>query len=152
MATEKFEYEQYYLTLWQDSQLDAIICPVKPYVGMKPRMWAKSKPYIGYTSIWNCLDYAALTIPVMEAEENAEVNQAWSKHTPCNESDRINYEQCMYSNTHLIAKGLPVRDDYDLIRGMPVGAQIVGGRFGEETCVAVAKVVADALAKHVVKT
>ncbi|KAJ6031942.1 hypothetical protein N7540_002674 [Penicillium herquei] len=133
LATEKFEYEQYYLKLWQGSQLDAIICPVKPYVGMRPKMWAKSKPYLGYTSIWNWLDYAALTIPVMGAEENDEVNQTWSKHVPCNESDRINYEQY----------------DYDLIRDMPVGVQIIGGKFGEETCVAVAKVVRDALAKRV---
>jgi Asp-tRNA(Asn)/Glu-tRNA(Gln) amidotransferase A subunit family amidase len=32
-------------------------------------------------------------------------------------------------------------DDIDLVKGMPVTVQIVGGRFGEEKGVSVAKVV-----------
>lgn len=32
-------------------------------------------------------------------------------------------------------------DDVDLVKGMPVTVQIVGGRFGEEKAVSVAKVV-----------
>lgn len=32
-------------------------------------------------------------------------------------------------------------DDIELVHGMPIGVQIVGGRFGEEKAVAVAKVV-----------
>lgn len=32
-------------------------------------------------------------------------------------------------------------DDIELVHGMPIGLQIVGGRFGEEKAVAVAKVV-----------
>lgn len=36
-------------------------------------------------------------------------------------------------------------DDMDLIDGMPVGVQIVGGKFGEERCVAVAKVIEEAM-------
>lgn len=33
----------------------------------------------------------------------------------------------------------------DLVEGMPVGVQIVGGRFGEEKCVAVAKAIEKAM-------
>lgn len=32
-------------------------------------------------------------------------------------------------------------DDIELVHGMPIGLQIVGGRFGEEKAVAAAKVV-----------
>ena len=32
-------------------------------------------------------------------------------------------------------------DDIELVHGMPIGLQIVGGRFGEEKAMAVAKVV-----------
>jgi amidase len=32
-------------------------------------------------------------------------------------------------------------DDVNLVKGMPVGLQIVGGRFGEEKAVAAAKVI-----------
>jgi amidase len=34
-----------------------------------------------------------------------------------------------------------VADDIDLVHGMPICVQIVGGRFGEEKAVAVGKVV-----------
>lgn len=36
-------------------------------------------------------------------------------------------------------------DDIDLVDGMPVGVQVVGGRFGEEKCVAVAKAIEQAM-------
>lgn len=38
-----------------------------------------------------------------------------------------------------------VSDDINLVEGMPVGVQIVGGRFGEEKCVAVAKSIEQAM-------
>jgi hypothetical protein len=36
-------------------------------------------------------------------------------------------------------------DDINLVEGMPVGIQVVGGRFGEEKCVAVAKAIEQAI-------
>lgn len=36
-------------------------------------------------------------------------------------------------------------DDINLVEGMPVGLQVVGGRFGEEKCVAVAKAIEQAM-------
>jgi amidase len=36
-------------------------------------------------------------------------------------------------------------DDIDLVNGMPVGVQVVGGRFGEEKCVSVAKAIEQAM-------
>lgn len=38
-------------------------------------------------------------------------------------------------------------DDIDLVEGMPVGIQVVGGRFGEEKCIAVAKAINQAIQK-----
>lgn len=38
-----------------------------------------------------------------------------------------------------------VTDDIDLVDGMPVGVQVVGGRFGEEKCVAVARAIEQAM-------
>lgn len=40
---------------------------------------------------------------------------------------------------------LMLTDDIDLVDGMPVGVQVVGGRFGEEKCVAVAKAIEQAI-------
>lgn len=36
-------------------------------------------------------------------------------------------------------------DDIDLVDGMPVGIQVIGGRFGEEKCVSVAKAIEQAM-------
>jgi amidase len=41
----------------------------------------------------------------------------------------------------LYANAGSVADDVDLVHGMPICVQIVGGRFGEEKAVAVGKVV-----------
>lgn len=38
-----------------------------------------------------------------------------------------------------------IADDINLVKGMPVGIQVVGGKFGEEKCIAVAKVIEEAL-------
>ncbi|KAK1640530.1 amidase signature domain-containing protein [Colletotrichum phormii] len=129
LAAKKLRYEKDYLKRWNDAGIDALITPVAPWVGKRPRVWAGSKPHVGYTSHWNWLDYAALTIPVMRAESSSASSQQWSDHVPWNESDEMNYQ--LY--------------DFDLIRGMPVVVQIIGGKYGEEKCVSVAKVVKDVL-------
>lgn len=47
-----------------------------------------------------------------------------------------------YSGVHArLAMLIAVIDDIDLVKNMPICIQIVGGRFGEEKAVAVAKVV-----------
>ena len=38
-------------------------------------------------------------------------------------------------------------DDPELVEGMPVGIQIVAGKYGDEKCIAVAKVIEECLQK-----
>lgn len=86
------------------------------------------------------MDWAGLTFPMGVAEpEKIDVitdpgdgRASWSKHEPRNESDRFNKEQY----------------NPELVSGMPVTVQIVGGRYGEEKCVSVAKALEDALRAH----
>lgn len=100
--------------------------PVTPYVGFPPKIWVKSKTCVSYTSQWNFLDYASLTIPAGKVDEKLDQEtQAWRDRVPRNEADDFNKRQY----------------DVELVKGMPVGLQIVGGRFGEEKAVAVAKVI-----------
>ncbi|KAJ5929959.1 hypothetical protein N7466_005452 [Penicillium verhagenii] len=126
----KYKYESAYLDRWTYSGIDALIMPNTPWVGYKPWTWVKSNNYVGYTSIWNLVGYAALTVPATTVSRDKDLpSQEWLDHVPRNEGDRFNKEQY----------------DIDLVDGMPVGVQVVGGRFGEEKCVAVAKAIEQAM-------
>lgn len=73
-------------------------------------------------------------------------DQEWWKHVPRNAGDQFNQEQCKFFPASLLQDDIDVVvDDIDLVDGMPVGVQVVGGRFGEEKCVAVAKAIEQAM-------
>lgn len=130
-------YQHTYLRRFHEAGLDAILQPTQPYVAYKPRTWVKASCHVGYTSLWNLMDWAGLTFPMGVAEpetidldaEPGDGRASWSKHQPRNESDRFNKEQY----------------DPELIGGMPLTVQIVGGRYGEEKCVSVAKALEEAM-------
>ncbi|KAJ5817177.1 hypothetical protein N7447_009410 [Penicillium robsamsonii] len=126
----KLTLQTAFLKQWVSSEIDALLMPVIPWVGYKPKTWVKSKQWLGYTAMWNLLDYAAVTVPVARADRGLDSvgsggNDEWEGHSIRNESDAFNYLQY----------------DIDLVHGMPICVQIVGGRFGEEKAVAVGKVV-----------
>ncbi|KAJ5254159.1 hypothetical protein N7524_011339 [Penicillium chrysogenum] len=134
---EREQFERTKLTLqtavlkqWVSSEIDALLMPVLPWVGYKPKTWVRSKQWLGYTAMWNLLDYAGVTVPVARADRGLDspgsgCNPEWEGHCTRNESDVFNYSQY----------------DADLVHGMPICVQIVGGRFGEEKALAVGKVV-----------
>ncbi|KAL2862045.1 amidase signature enzyme [Aspergillus pseudodeflectus] len=124
----KWAYQERYLAQWVSSGIDALLLPVTPWVGYKPKTWVVSKQWLGYTALYNLLNYAAVTVPVATADpelDDPRKDEEWSGHVPRNESDRFNHQQY----------------DIDLVKGMPVTVQIVGGRFGEERAVSVGKVI-----------
>jgi Asp-tRNA(Asn)/Glu-tRNA(Gln) amidotransferase A subunit family amidase len=131
------------------SGIDALLLPVTPWVGYKPKTWVVSKQWLGYTALYNLLNYAAVTVPVATADpelDDPRKDEEWSGHVPRNESDRFNHQQCMFSPWFCFAvwslgETNERIDDIHLVKGMPVTVQIVGGRFGEERAVSVGKVV-----------
>ncbi|KAJ5999932.1 hypothetical protein N7481_000341 [Penicillium waksmanii] len=133
---EKYALQTQMLAQWVDAGIDALLMPVLPWVGYKPKTWVKSSQWLGYTAMWNLLDYAAVTVPVARADKQIDGGDAgWKGHVGRNESDEFNHSQFA---------GL---DDIDLVDGMPICVQIVGGRFGEEKAVAVGKAVDELMNK-----
>ncbi|KAL4744197.1 amidase signature domain-containing protein [Aspergillus similis] len=127
---EKYTFQESYLAQWVASGIDALLLPVTPWVGYKPKQWVQSSQWLGYTALFNLLNYAAVTVPIGRADGKldhpvAGIDDEWREYAPRNEADRFNYDQY----------------DIDLVKGMPVTVQIVGGRFGEERAVSVGKVV-----------
>lgn len=95
----KLTLQTAFLKQWVSSEIDALLMPVLPWVGYKPKTWVKSKQWLGYTAMWNLLDYAAVTVPVARADRGLDYvgnvgNTEWEGHSIRNESDAFNYLQC----------------------------------------------------------
>lgn len=126
LADRIWDYQYDYLKRWRESGIDAIVMPVLPWVGFKPKTWVQSQQYCGYTAIWNLLNYASLVVPATAVDPALDQpDEAWRNYAPKGFTDDFNHKQY----------------DVELVKGMPVGLQVVGGRFGEEKAVAVAKVI-----------
>lgn len=127
-AEKILDYKEMYLKKMVESKVDAIIMPVIPWVGFKPKQWVESKQCCGYTAHWNLVDYTALATPtgvfVNKDLDKPENCPNWSDHEYRSESDEYNHGQY----------------DLDLVDGMPVNVQIITGKFGEEKAVMVAEV------------
>ncbi|RAH56459.1 amidase signature enzyme [Aspergillus piperis CBS 112811] len=126
----KWAYQTTFLQQWTSTNIDALLMPVTPWVGYRPKSWVVSSQWLGYTALWNLLNYAAVTVPVAKVDGVLDQpDQEWLEHVPRNDSDRFNWEQY----------------DPGLVKDMPITVQIVGGRFGEEKAVSVAKVLDEVL-------
>ncbi|CAG7923647.1 unnamed protein product [Penicillium olsonii] len=146
----KTQYQRNYLRRWADAGLDALIMPVQPWVSFQPKVWVRSKQYLGYTAHWNLCNFASLTVPVTTAMAHSPSLKAamrsWENYKPHNESDQFNWDNCKNSLEVWVTTAADIIVvDPDLVRDMPVGIQIVGGHYGEEKAVAVAKAVEKAL-------
>lgn len=143
---DKAKYEREYLKQWTESGVDALIMPVTPWVGYPPWTWIKSQQYVGYTSVWNFVNYAALAMPVATVSAaQDQVDEEWRRHVPRNPSDEFNHQQCKSlmhwfagPRGHILILSI---DDVEAVEGLPVGVQVVGGKFGEEKSIAVAKII-----------
>ncbi|KAF2152646.1 acetamidase [Myriangium duriaei CBS 260.36] len=113
-----------YLSRLQKAGLDAILCPTTPYACTENTKFK----YVGYTGVFNVLDYAAVSFPTgLKADQSLDV--ATSGQKSWNEYD----EQ--------------TRNDYNAaaVNGMPISLQLVAGRLEEEKLIAMTRKVLQSL-------
>lgn len=102
LEREKWVLQSTYLKQWQLSGIDGLILPVLPWVGYRPKTWVLSKQWLGYTALFNLLNYAAVTVPVAAADEVLDrPDDSWRAHVPRNASDEFNHRQCEFSSVPL---------------------------------------------------
>ncbi|KAI6760667.1 hypothetical protein HG530_009527 [Fusarium avenaceum] len=129
----KRELQQAYLEKWNNTisakgkTVDAIIMPALPHSAVPHR----SIRWVGYTKVWNLLDYTALVIPGGYVEPQD--LEAKCDHEPRNEMDEGN-SRLWEENKHDMVKNR-----------LPVDIQIVGRNLEEEKVLAIGKVVDDLL-------
>ncbi|EQL34317.1 glutamyl-tRNA (Gln) amidotransferase [Blastomyces dermatitidis ATCC 26199] len=125
LDVQKIAYREAYLAHWNRTGIDALIMPVMAWVNFKPRTWVESKQLLGYSALWNLLDYAALTVPITKVDPVIDApDSEWIGYKARNESDAFNHKQY----------------NVNLVKGMPVSLQVVTGRHGEEKAISIAKV------------
>ena len=92
---QKWAYQSDFLAQWRSKGIDALLLPVQPWVAYEPKVWVKSKQWLGYTALWNLLQYAAVTVPVATVDSRFDQpDEDWRKHVPRNASDEFNHTQC----------------------------------------------------------
>lgn len=124
LSDQIFDYQKAYMKKWKDEGVDALIMPVTQYVGLRPKTWVKSDMYCGYTAIVNLLNWTSLTVPAVTLNKDLDKPSAeWQAHKGRSFHDQF------------------IHDIYDveLCEGMPIGVQIITGRFGEERAVGIAR-------------
>lgn len=99
--------------------VDVILMPTMPHTAVPHRTCR----WVGYTKIWNFLDYTALSFPAGTVEASKDPEQA--DYEPRNGYDAWNWK--LYNATTM--------------DGHPVGLQIVGRRFEEEKVLGAAAVI-----------
>lgn len=135
LTIQGLEYERQYSDYWNstadsDGQIvDAVLMPVAPHAAVIP-----GKFYHGaYTDAMNLTNYTAVVIPTIRADKRIDVlNEGYE---PLGEIDRKNWQAY----------------NADLYDGAPVGVQIVGRKFEEEKCLAIARIV-HAVVQGAIKT
>lgn len=135
----KWAAQQKYLDKWNSIRspetgrtVDVIITPPMPHTAVPHG----SCRWVGYTKVWNVLDYPALVIPAGKVEDE-DVRAPWCVELrgPMDGWNRSLWEDNKEEMASL---------------GLSVGIQIVGRRFEEEKVLAVGKVV-DSLLKSRVR-
>ncbi|TRM63743.1 amidase signature domain-containing protein [Schizophyllum amplum] len=122
---------QKYLAYWAETRertgtgraIDGIIMPTAPYAAIRHDRW----DYVGYTAVWNVLDWSAATVPVLRADPSKDPADA--EYTPRNALDEHAWKEY----------------DPDAYKGGPVSIQVVGKRLEEEKVLALCEVVEGAL-------
>lgn len=113
----KLDAQKRYLDKWNKTRspssgrpVDVILAPTMPHTSVPHR----SCRWVGYTKVWNILDYSAITFPVTTVDKK--LDNLPESYQPRNELDKWNW-------------GLY---DLDTMAGHPVNLQIIGKKLEEE--------------------
>ncbi|PWY83040.1 amino acid/polyamine transporter [Aspergillus heteromorphus CBS 117.55] len=122
---QKVALQKRYLDKWNAVRsssgrpVDVLLAPTTPH----PAIPHRTLRWVGYTKIWNFLDYSAVTFPVDQVR--AEVDAPPQDYQPRNDLDAWNWK--LY--------------DADTMDGHPVSVQVIGKKLEEEKVLGAATVI-----------
>ncbi|KAF9877017.1 amidase [Colletotrichum karsti] len=128
----KWEMQQAYMEKWKSIRspttgraVDIVLMPPMPHSAV-PHGGCR---WVGYTKVWNFLDYPALVIPGGRVSET-DLSEPWAD-APRGVEDEWNKKLWEDNGKEMASLGLPV------------GLQLVGRKLDEETVLAAGKVIDD---------
>ncbi|KAI0201445.1 amidase [Astrocystis sublimbata] len=122
---ERQAFQKRYLDRWKKAGIDAILAPVTPFSGVQNGLFK----HVGYTGVYNVLDYAAISFPTgMTVDQAVDVPQA-DAPAALSDLDQV------------------IRSEYnaEVVHGMPISLQLIANRLEDEKCVEMCKVFVEAL-------
>jgi Asp-tRNA(Asn)/Glu-tRNA(Gln) amidotransferase A subunit family amidase len=131
---QKLAAQKRYLDLWNSTksaktgkQVDILLTPVMPHSAVPHRKCR----WVGYTKVFNFVDYPAVVIPAghVSKELDSDAADSMGSYQPRNALDEWNWNLF----------------DVEAMDGMPVGVQLVARRLQEEKVLGAAKVVDEIL-------
>ncbi|KAH7127450.1 amidase signature domain-containing protein [Dactylonectria macrodidyma] len=132
----KWELQQAYLEKWNSirspktgRKADIVLMPPVPHASVPHR----GCHWVGYTKVWNLLDYTALVIPGGSIN-STDLEASW-EFDPRGPEDQANKSLWEEHKTDMASLGLPV------------GLQIIGRKLEEEKVLGAGKVVDDVVRK-----
>jgi amidase len=127
IALQKAYYDKWNARVGSSGRnVDVLLTPTMPHTALPHR----GCRWVGYTKVWNFLDYPAIVFPAGKADKARDV-AAYTDYAPRNEADEWNWS----------------RYDAETMHDHPVGLQIIGRRFEEERIMGVARVCEELLRK-----
>lgn len=90
---EREEYRREYAAKWNETGVDAIICPSAP--GVAPKH--DTAMYWGYTAVWNLLDYSAAVFPVDKVDKTVDLK--YERKECMSGADEQEWEKCKHEST-----------------------------------------------------
>ncbi|KAI1154547.1 amidase [Nemania diffusa] len=118
---ERQDFQKRYLDRWKGAGIDAILSPVTPFSSVEHGKFR----HVGYTGVYNVLDYAALAFPTgIVVDQAIDVLQDDAPQ-PLSDLDKV------------------IRSEYNAgaVHGMPINLQLVAQRLEEEKCIEMCKVI-----------
>ncbi|KAI8946705.1 amidase signature domain-containing protein [Xylaria longipes] len=113
---ERDAYRTTYAALWNERNVDVILCPAGP--GVAPKL--ETSRYWGYTAQWNLLNYPAIVFPVgTKVGGEYKTHEYPPDYEPLGEADRYNYTLWREHGVEGYA-------------GAPVSLQLIGRIYEDE--------------------
>ncbi|KAI0441712.1 amidase [Xylaria telfairii] len=118
-------FQKRYLDRWKKAGIDAILSPVTPFSTVENGLFK----HVGYTGVYNVLDYSAMSFPTgITVDQAIDVPQDDAPQA-LSDIDQV------------------IRSEYnaEAVHGMPISLQLVAQRLEDEKCIEMCKVILQAL-------